>query len=89
MLFPQNNSCRHYVELNGLWEFRRDRGGQGEAKGWGDGFAPEGLLAVPASWNDQFAATEMREFVGTMFYQSTFYLPSECRGRPNRPTSPR
>jgi beta-glucuronidase len=81
MLFPQNNSYRHYVELNGLWEFRRDLDQQGEAKGWGDGFAPEGLLAVPASWDDQFATIEMREFIGTMFYQNTFYLPSEFRGR--------
>jgi beta-glucuronidase len=81
MLFPQNNSYRHYVELNGLWEFRRDLEQQGEAKGWGDGFAPEGLLAVPASWNDQFATTEKREFIGTVFYQNTFYLPSEFRGR--------
>jgi beta-glucuronidase len=80
MLFPQNNSYRHYVELNGLWEFRRDLEQQGEAKSWGDGFAPEGLLAVPASWNDQFATTEMREFIGTMFYQDTFCVPFESRG---------
>jgi beta-galactosidase/beta-glucuronidase len=81
MLFPQNNPYRHYVELNGFWEFRRDLDQQGEAKGWGDGFAPEGLLAVPASWNDQFATTKMRGFIGTMFYQNTFYIPSESRER--------
>lgn len=66
MLLPQNNPLRCSVRLDGLWEFRRDLGGQGKARGWGVGFAPEGQLAVPASWNDQFATNEMREFIGMM-----------------------
>jgi hypothetical protein len=46
MLFLQNNSYHHYVELDGLWEFRRDLEGEGEAKDWGKGFALEGLMEV-------------------------------------------
>jgi hypothetical protein len=34
MLFPQNNPYRHYVELNGFWEFRRDLDQQKGLKGW-------------------------------------------------------
>jgi len=81
MLFPQNNPLRCSVRLDGLWQFRRDLGGQGETGAWAGGFAPEGQLAVLASWNDQFTTNEMRRFIGTMLYQNTLYMLSESWGR--------
>jgi len=81
MLFPQTNGYRYTMQLDGLWEYRRDPEGRGAEEGWSGGFGPEGVIAVPASWNDQFAANEMRAYIGTLFYQNEFYLPAEFRER--------
>jgi alpha-L-arabinofuranosidase len=48
MLKPQNNLCRSLFNLDGIWEYAKHPGPNPET-----GFEREGLLAVPASWNEQ------------------------------------
>jgi beta-glucuronidase len=72
MLYPQTNPYRQYVDLSGFWEFTFDPDNKGELAGWPHGF--QGCpIAVPASWNDQFA--EGREFLGPAWYKTSFDLP--------------
>ena len=54
MLYPQTNKYRQYFTLNGIWNFRFDFNNEGLAADWGRGLKNDRIIAVPASWNDQF-----------------------------------
>jgi beta-glucuronidase len=73
MLYPQNNLFRQYIDISGLWKFRFDPENQGLDQGWSQGFTQSRLIAVPASWNDQFE--DSRDFLGPAWYQVSFHLP--------------
>ena len=73
MLYPQSNPFRQFVDLSGFWELRFDPEGQGRQAGWANGFADGSPVAVPASWNDQFA--DRRDYLGETWYQTHFDLP--------------
>jgi len=72
MLFPQTNPFRQAVDLSGFWDFRIDPDDQGAQAGWSGGFDGD-PIAVPASWNDQFA--ELRDYLGPAWYQTRFDRP--------------
>ncbi len=73
MLYPQSNLYRQMFDLSGFWELRFDAAKDGFAQQWGAGFDPVEVVAVPASWNDQFE--DWRDYIGTAWYQTTFDLP--------------
>jgi beta-glucuronidase len=79
MLYPQSNQFRQLVGFPELWDFRFDPDGQGEDAGWGAGFDGGRPIAVPASWNDQFA--DWRDYLGPAWYQTRFDLPWGWDGR--------
>lgn len=70
MLFPVNNRYRQMRDLNGFWDFAFDSADTGQDSGWGNGFVPQERIAVPASWNEQFADT--RDNLGPAWYQTQF-----------------
>ena len=80
MLSPRTNEFRQVFDLSGFWDLRFDEEDRGRDKGWSRGFAGARPVAVPASWNDQFA--EGRDFLGPAWYQTTFNLPDGWRERP-------
>ena len=65
MLKPQNNLCRSLFNLDGIWEYAKHPGPNPET-----GFEREGLLAVPASWNEQH--NELFHYKGKLWYQKRF-----------------
>ena len=73
MLYPQSNPYRQVIDLSGFWKLRFDPEDQGRQAGWADGFPGGRPVAVPASWNDQFA--EWRDYLGQTWYQTRFDLP--------------
>ncbi len=79
MLYPQSNTCRQMTDLSGFWDFRFDPADQGVEQGWGAGFDPGEIIAVPASWNDQFV--DWRDYTGVAWYQTTFDLPWGWHGQ--------
>ncbi len=79
MLYPQLNSYRQMHDLSGFWDFRFDPDNQGDAQGWRAGFDAGAIIAVPASWNDQFE--DWRDYTGVAWYQTTFDLPWGWRGQ--------
>jgi beta-glucuronidase len=79
MLYPQSNTHRQMHDLSGFWQFRFDPEKQGAAQGWSAGFDGGEMIAVPASWNDQFE--DWRDYTGTAWYQTAFGLPWGWRGQ--------
>lgn len=73
MLYPQNNPFRQVCDLSGFWDFRFDPDEVGKGQNWSQGFDAGQPIAVPASWNDQFA--DARDYLGTGWYQTRFDLP--------------
>jgi beta-glucuronidase len=73
MLYPQSNLFRQTIDLSGLWDFRFDSEDQGTGGGWPEGLDDTRPIAVPASWNDQFA--DWRDYLGPAWYQTRFALP--------------
>jgi beta-glucuronidase len=79
MLYPQRNKYRHYIDLSGFWDFRFDPDDKGVSENWTTGFNNNCPIAVPASWNDQFA--DDRDFLGPAWYQVKFKKPWEGEDR--------
>jgi beta-glucuronidase len=73
MLYPQRNLFRQFIELSGFWDFRFDTNNKGLDENWKNGFGKSRPIAVPASWNDQFA--EGRDNLGPAWYQCSFTKP--------------
>jgi len=76
MLYPQTNSQRQMLDLSGFWRIQFDADNSG---GFQAGFSGGEIIAVPASWNDQF--NERRDYMGTGWYQTEFSLPWGWRGQ--------
>jgi beta-glucuronidase len=81
MLYPQSNRFRQIFDLSGFWEIRFDSENAGEALGWEAGFLDGRPIAVPASWNEQFA--DLRDYLGTAWYQTRFELPGRSKTQKN------
>jgi len=75
MLYPQRNKYRYFIDLSGFWDFQLDRDDKGVGENWTKGFSDGFPIAVPASWNDQFA--DDRDFLGPAWYQLKFTIPCE------------
>lgn len=73
MLYPIRNSYRQWIDLSGIWTFKPDPEDRGQESGWHRGFNPAQPIAVPASWNDQYA--DLRDFLGPAWYAHAFDLP--------------
>ena len=82
MLYPQSNPFRQCLDLSGFWDLRFDPADQGNQAGWANGFMGGRPVAVPASWNDQFA--DGRDYLGQTWYQTRFDLPWGWNGQQQR-----
>lgn len=76
MLYPQMNPFRQMIDLSGFWRIQFD---PDETSSFESGFSGGEIIAVPASWNDQF--NERRDYFGVAWYQTTFALPWGWRGQ--------
>src|ERR671912_2810772 len=82
MLRPQDTSTRERKSLNGLWDFRLDRAGEGRSGRWFADRLPDAReMAVPASFNDIAADAAVRDFFGDIWYQRTVWVPRGWRER--------
>ena len=55
MLYPIQNDVRNKLDLSGIWDFRTDAEEVGEQEGWCSGLSEWRPMAVPGSWNEQYA----------------------------------
>ena len=79
MLYPQQNTLRNRFELSGIWDFQTDPAGQGESAGWPLGLPVSRPLAVPGSWNEQYA--DLYDYLGPAWYVRNFYVPAGWKGQ--------
>ncbi len=63
------------LDLSGLWEMRKDPDDSGEEEGWINGFESETYIGVPGSWNEQLAEMGMMNYVGSVWYKLSFWIP--------------
>jgi beta-glucuronidase len=69
------------LNLDGLWDFKVDFNGEGFNQNWAAKPLDTKLQApVPASYNDLFADTAIRNHVGWVFYQRTVRVPRGFAG---------
>jgi beta-glucuronidase len=81
MLRPQSTATRELLNLDGLWDFKVDFNGEGFNQNWAAKPLDTKLQApVPASYNDLFADTAIRNHVGWVFYQRTVRVPRGFAG---------
>ena len=81
MLRPQSTSTRELVNLDGLWDFKVDFNGEGFNQNWAAKPLDTKIQApVPASYNDIFTDTAIRNHVGWVFYQRTVRVPRGFAG---------
>ena len=68
------------LNLNGTWHFRLDPDDVGENDGWfRPGTVRDRTIPVPAPW--QFVFEELRDYDGEAWYERTFTIPEQYRGR--------
>lgn len=79
MLYPIQNNVRNKLDLSGIWEFKIDPDEVGEQNGWPNALADPGPIAVPGSWNEQYA--DLFEYLGLAWYMRRTYVPQAWRGQ--------
>ena len=68
------------LPLNGTWRFREDPQNAGDAEGWFNPGSVKGRdVMVPLPW--QLASDELREYLGTAWYERDFHLAKEYQNR--------
>jgi beta-glucuronidase len=81
MLRPQSTATRELLNLDGLWDFKVDFNGEGFNQNWAAKLLDTKLQApVPASYNDIFTDTAIRNHVGWVFYQRSVRVPRGFAG---------
>ncbi len=77
MLYPIQNDVRNRLDLSGIWDFQTDPEEVGEGQGWAKGLPEPRPIAVPGSWNEQYA--DLYNYLGLGWYVTRTYLPRGWR----------
>lgn len=91
MLYPRESESREVKSLDGLWDFMVSPSGDA-LKGYREGWFADDLskvsrnsagkvmqMPVPSSYNDITTSRDLRDHVGAVWYQRTFFVPSSWR----------
>jgi len=81
MLYPQNNQSRTVFDLSGIWEMKADPDDAGHEKAWMNGFEKDAFIGIPGSWNEQLAEIGLMNYVGKVWFQTTFFTPDVLSAR--------
>ncbi len=79
MLYPIQNNVRNKLDISGIWDFKTDPDGVGEAGGWAQGLTGARPMAVPGSWNEQY--DDLFGYMDLAWYVKTVYVPSGWQGQ--------
>ena len=75
ILYPIMNETRNVIDLNGIWNFKLDKGNGFEEK-WQERMLTDvKSMAVPSSYNDLIEGEEYRDHVGWVWYERNFSIP--------------
>lgn len=74
MLYPIMTESRNLIDLNGVWQFKIDKG-NGFSEKWYESKLVDTInMAVPSSYNDLVDCSEIRDHVGWVWYERNFIL---------------
>lgn len=79
MLYPYSTPSRTVLDLSGLWDFQPDPDEAGEEKGFMHRLPAPRPLAVPGSWNEQYA--DLFGYFGPAWHLRRFVMPADWKGR--------
>ena len=74
MLYPIMTESRSVIDLNGIWNFKLDKGNGFTEKWYESNLKDTIKMAVPSSYNDLVEAEEVRDHVGWVWYERSFTL---------------
>ena len=83
LLFPKDSPTRLVKNLDGVWHFRADfsenRNAGFDEKWWEKPLSSTGdiiKMPIPSSFNDITQDAKLRDFVGWVWYERNFWMPS-------------
>ena len=77
MLYPKESQTRQVKDLSGIWEFKVDKKNEGRGKNWhADPLNDTIMMPVPASYNDITQDIAIRDHIGDVWYEKTFFVPA-------------
>ena len=74
MLYPIMTETRQVIDLNGIWNFKLDKGTGFEEKWNETGLKDSIRMAVPSSYNDLVEGSEFRDHMGWVWYEREFII---------------
>src|SRR6266545_3043155 len=77
MLYPIQNEIRNKLDLSGIWDFKTDPDEVGEQNGWYNGLEGSRPMAVPGSWNEQYA--DIFNYTDLSWYVKRTFVPSSWK----------
>lgn len=82
MLYPIETESREVKDLSGLWRFKADKNNEGYSEKWYEGKLEDSIIMpVPASYNDVTVDASIRDHMGDVWYERTFFVPSAWADR--------
>lgn len=87
LLYPRESETREVRSLDGIWHFIRSNASD-PAQGLREQWYKQALkktqydiifMSVPASYNDVTVDQQLRDHVGTVWYDRNFFVPSQWR----------
>jgi len=81
MLYPIQSRKRIRIDLSGIWNAAVDKENTGIDNQWFVNPPKQMELATNASWNDQTVDWEFHNYVGSVWYWRTFYVPDTWRNK--------
>jgi beta-glucuronidase len=76
MLYPRESESREIKDLSGIWSFKLDKESKGYEKRWyKKELTNTIMMPVPASYNDITQKKEIRDHIGDVWYEKTFFIP--------------
>ena len=74
MLYPIMTESRNIIDLNGIWDFKLDKG-NGFFEKWNESKLKDTIkMAVPSSYNDLVENVEFRDHMGWVWYEREFII---------------
>lgn len=82
MLYPQESESREIKDLSGIWRFRADKDGCGRRDSWFAAPLRDTIpMPVPCSYNDVTQDASIRDHLGEVWYETTFFVPASWKGK--------
>lgn len=76
MLYPKESRTREIRDLSGIWKFKIDSDNKGLRESWHSKPLTNTIhMPVPASFNDITQNAQIRDHIGYVWYETTFYVP--------------